>query len=65
MSINSWLYVYAQKPEESRSRTLTDLRSDLDGADAMARLAELRQRVAPFAEAQGWLTDEDVFEAVS
>lgn len=65
VSINGWLYVYAQKPGESQWRTLADLRSDMDGADLMARLAELRQRVAPFAEAQGWLTDEDVFEAVS
>ena len=26
---------------------------------------ELRRRVAPFAEARGWLTDEDVFKALS
>lgn len=32
---------------------------------AVARLEELRCRVAPFAEAQGWLTDEDVFDEVS
>ena len=32
---------------------------------AVARLEELRHRVAPFAEAQGWLTDEDVFDEVS
>ena len=32
---------------------------------AIARLEELRRRVAPFAEAQGWLTDEDVFNEVS
>lgn len=32
---------------------------------AIARLEELRRRVAPFAEARGWLTDEDVFDAVS
>lgn len=32
---------------------------------AVARLEELRRRVAPFAEARGWLTDEDVFEEVS
>ena len=32
---------------------------------AVARLEELRRRVAPFAEAQGWLTDEDVFDEVS
>ena len=32
---------------------------------AVARLEQLRRRVAPFAEAHGWLTDEDVFREVS
>ena len=32
---------------------------------AIARLDQLRRRVVPFAEAQGWLTDEDVFDEVS
>ena len=32
---------------------------------AIARLEQLRRRVAPLAEAQGWLTDEDVFNDVS
>lgn len=32
---------------------------------AIARLADLRRRVAPFAEARGWLTDDDVFDEVS
>ena len=32
---------------------------------AIARLEQLRRRVVPFAEAQGWLTDEDVFDEVS
>jgi predicted transcriptional regulator len=32
---------------------------------ALARFEELRQSVAPFAEARGWLTDEDVFRDVS
>ena len=32
---------------------------------AVARLEQLRRRVAPFAEAHGWLTDEDVSEEVS
>ena len=31
----------------------------------ITRFEELRRRLAPFAEAQGWLTDEDVFEEVS
>ena len=32
---------------------------------AIARFEDLRRRLAPFAEAYGWLTDEDVFEEVS
>jgi len=32
---------------------------------ALARFEELRQGVAPFAQAKGWLTDEDVFQNVS
>ena len=32
---------------------------------AVTRFRELRRKVLPFAEAQGLLTDEDVFRAVS
>jgi len=32
---------------------------------AVARFRELRRRTLPFAEAQGLLTDEDVFRALS
>ncbi len=32
---------------------------------ALARFEELRQTAAPFAEARGWLTDEDVFRDIS
>lgn len=32
---------------------------------AISRFEDLRRRLAPFAEAHGWLTDEDVFEEVS
>jgi predicted transcriptional regulator len=32
---------------------------------AIARLEQLRRGVAPFAEAHGWLIDEDVFKEVS
>lgn len=32
---------------------------------ALTRFEELRESVAPFAEARGWLTDEDVFRDVS
>ncbi len=32
---------------------------------AMEELRSLRERLRPYAEAQGFLTDEDVFNAVS
>lgn len=32
---------------------------------ALAEFEHLRRRVMPFAEARGYLTDEDVFRAVS
>ncbi len=32
---------------------------------ALTRFEDLRQRTAPFAEARGWLTDEDVFRELS
>lgn len=32
---------------------------------AVARLKDIRRRVAPFAEDRGWSTDEDVFRNVS
>ncbi len=32
---------------------------------AVQTLEELRRRIAPFAEARGWLTDEDVFRDVT
>jgi predicted transcriptional regulator len=32
---------------------------------AVEKFRSLRKRVLPFAEAQGYLTDEDVFKAIS
>ncbi len=32
---------------------------------ALARFEEIRRGVAPFAEAHGWLVDEDVFKEIS
>lgn len=32
---------------------------------ALARFEKLRRSVTPFAEARGWLTDEDVFHNTS
>ncbi len=47
---------------QSRSETVRDaLRRQL----SVLRFEELREQVMPFAEARGYLTDEDVFEDVS
>ena len=43
----------------------TFVRDALRRSLAIARIEHLRDRVAPFAEAQGWRTDEDVFKDVS
>lgn len=40
-------------------------REALERQVAVARFRELRAKVLPFAEAQGLLTDEDVFRAIS
>jgi predicted transcriptional regulator len=46
----------------SRSEILRDaLRREL----AVARFDQLRREVLPFAEARGYLSDEDVFRALS
>ncbi len=47
-------------------RTKSDIaREALERQVSVARFRELRARTLPFAEAQGLLTDEDVFRAVS
>lgn len=52
----------AKRSGRTRSEFVRDaLRRQL----ALAQLEELRRRVIPFAEAQGYLTDEDVFRDVS
>ena len=46
----------------TRSEIMRDaLRSHL----ALARFEDLRRRIMPFAEARGFLTDDDVFKTVS
>ena len=52
----------AEAPGKSRSEVV---RGVLHRQIAMARFAALRRRLAPLAEARGWLTDEDVVEHVS
>ncbi|MDA1118411.1 MAG: ribbon-helix-helix protein, CopG family [Proteobacteria bacterium] len=47
-------------------RTKSDIaREALERQVSVARFRELRAKVLPFAEAQGLLTDEDVFRAIS
>ena len=47
-------------------RTRSDvMREALRRHLAQLRFEQLRRRVMPFAEARGYLTDEDVFNAVS
>ena len=47
-------------------RTKSEIaREALERQIAVARFRELRSKTLPFAEAQGLLTDEDVFRAVS
>lgn len=47
-------------------RTRSDLARDaLRRQLALIRFERLRKRVLPFAEAQGYLTDEDIFRDVS
>ena len=47
-------------------RTRSDLARDaLRRQLALLQFEEVRRRVAPFAEAAGYLTDEDVFRDVS
>jgi len=52
----------ARRTGKSRSDLVRDaLRRQL----ALAEFRELRQQIMPFAEARGYLTDEDVFRDVS
>jgi len=52
----------ARRSGRTRSEVVRDaLRRQL----AVAQFEDLRRRIMPFAEAQGYLTDEDVFRDVS
>jgi predicted transcriptional regulator len=51
---------------KSTGRSKSDLaREALKRQVAVARFRELRGRTLPFAEAQGLLTDEEIFKAIS
>lgn len=41
------------------------VREALERQLALDRLDDLRRRIAPFAEARGYLTDEDIFRKIS
>lgn len=41
------------------------MREALERQLALDRLADLRQHIAPFAKARGYLTDEDIFREIS
>ena len=60
--LDSELKRLAKRTGRPKSELIRDaLRRQL----ALTRFEELRQSVAPFAEARGWLTDEDIFRDVS
>ena len=60
--LDSQLRALARKTGRPKSDLVRDaLRRQL----ALLRFEELRRRVAPFAEARGWLVDEDVFRDLS
>ena len=55
-----------EKISESEAKPLSDLvRESLQRYISIYRFRRLRKRVLPFAEAQGLLTDEDVFRSIS
>ena len=52
----------AKRTGQPKSQLIRDaLRRQL----AITRFEELRQSAAPFAEARGWLTDDEVFRDIS
>ena len=60
--LESWLELLCQQTGRNRSEIVRDaLRRQL----SLLRFEELRRRVLPFAEARGYLTDEDVFRDLS
>ena len=55
-----------QSLSKRRKQPVSDLvRESLRRYVAVERFRSLRRKALPFAEAQGYLTDEDVFRAVS
>jgi predicted transcriptional regulator len=55
-----------QKLSEEQSKPVSDIvRESIRRYVAVEKFRALRKKVLPFAEAQGFLTDEDVFKAIS
>ena len=55
-----------QAISQAENKPVSDIvRESLRRYVAIAKFRSLRRRVLPFAEAQGLVTDEDVFEALS
>ena len=52
----------ARRSGRSRSAVIRDA---LERQLALDQFADLRRRIVPFAEARGYLTDEDVFRDIS
>lgn len=55
-----------QKLSEELSKPVSDIvRESIRRYVALEKFRALRKKTLPFAEAQGYLTDEDVFHAIS
>ena len=55
-----------QKLSREQSKPVSDLvRESIRRYVAVEKFRALRKKTLPFAEAQGYLTDEDVFRAIS
>ena len=55
-----------QKLSQEHNKPLSDIvRESIRRYVAIEKFRALRKKVLPFAEAQGLLTDEDVFKAIS
>lgn len=55
-----------QKLSKELSKPISDIvRESIRRYVAVNKFRALRKRVLPFAEAQGYLTDEDIFKGIS
>jgi predicted transcriptional regulator len=55
-----------EKLSEEQSKPVSDIvRESIRRYVAVEKFRSLRKKTLPFAEAQGYLTDEDIFNAIS